>query len=130
MCYIPYIYYIVLQYQIYTFMWILIGWEIFDKNWYHPLNHENTPYHVMELDNGWYRLTTGDIPKKYRLRRIYARTVHHRFWLASYERLNYGVRNTNSNIHLTWIVLKPNVLKMMYLINIQYNILIIDCTRG
>ena len=42
-------------------------------------------------------MPTGDIAwrrvifqfqKKYRLRRIYERTVHHRFWLASYERLN------------------------------------------
>ena len=42
----------------------------------------------------------------------------------------YGVRNTNSNIHFTWIVLKQNVMKTMYLINIQYHIIIIDCTKG
>ena len=42
----------------------------------------------MELGNGWYCLTTVDIPKKYWLRRTYARNVHHRFWLAPYERLN------------------------------------------
>ena len=42
----------------------------------------------------------------------------------------YGVRNTNSNIHLTWIVLKSNVMKMMHIINIQFNIIIIDCKRG
>ena len=46
---------------------------------------------VILLGDGWYCLTTGDIPKKNRLRRIYARTVHHRFWLASYERLNYSL---------------------------------------
>ena len=33
---------------------------------------------MMELGNGWYWL----------LRRIYAHTIHHRFWLASNERLN------------------------------------------
>ena len=44
----------------------------------------------------------------------------------------YGVLNTNTNIHLTWIVLKPNVMQTMYLMNIQYiyNIIIIDFTRG
>ena len=64
--------------------------------------------HALTRDGTWQReilLNDGWCSKKYRLRRIYARTVHHRFLLASYERLNYGVRNTNTNIHLTWIVL-------------------------
>ena len=34
------------------------------------------PLHVMEL---------GNVFQKNRLRRIYARTVHRGFWLASYE---------------------------------------------
>ena len=44
--------------------------------------------------NTWWILATGDIAwrremfQKYRLRRIYASTVHHRFWLESYERLD------------------------------------------
>ena len=74
------------------------------ESWNHALTHDRTWKRVISLDDGWYS-------KKNRLRRIYARTVHHRFWLASYERLKiYGVRNTKSNIHLTWIVLKPNVM--------------------
>ena len=42
----------------------------------------------MKLCNGWHCLTSNDIPKRYRLRRIYTRTVSHRFWLAYFERLN------------------------------------------
>ena len=42
---------------------VLIGWETFDKNLYHPLNHETTPSQLMERGNGWYCLTTCDIPK-------------------------------------------------------------------
>ena len=39
------------------------------------------------------------------------------FWI-------YGVQNTNSNIHLIWIVLKPNIKWKMYISNIQHNIII------
>ena len=41
-----------------------------------------------------------------------------------------GLRNTNSNILLTWIVLKPNAMYTMFFSNIQCNIMIVDCTRG
>ena len=58
---------------------ILIGWETFDKNQYHRFAES---WIVMELGNVWYNLTTGGIPNKYRLRRIYMRTVHHIFWLT------------------------------------------------
>ena len=43
----------------------------------------------------------------------------------------YGVWNTNTNIHFTWIVLKPNEMRRcIFKINIQYNIININCTRG
>ena len=42
----------------------------------------------------------------------------------------YGVRNAHLNIYFTWIILKPNVMYTICLINIQYNIMIIDRTRG
>ena len=51
------------------------------KSWKHALTRDGTWQRVILLDYGWYS-------KKYRLRRIYAHTVHHRFWLASYEHLN------------------------------------------
>ena len=54
---------------------------------------------------------------------LYTRNHCVSFWI-------YGVRNTNSNFHLIWIVLIPNTIKTMYLINIQLNIIIIDCTKG
>ena len=54
---------------------------------------------------------------------LYSRNHCVSFWI-------YGVRNTNSNFHLIWIVLIPNTIKTMYLINIQFNIIIIDCTKG
>ena len=61
----------------------------------------------MELGNGWYCLTTGDIPKNIDCTEF----MRVRFTVDSDWRLTsvwiYGVRNTNSNI-LTWIVLKPN----------------------
>ena len=77
---------------------------------------------VILLDNGWYT-------KKYWLCWIYAHPVHHRFWLALFVHLNW--RSTKYKlIHLTWIVLKLNEMSTMYLINIQYNIIIIDCRRG
>ena len=53
---------------------------------------------------------------------LYSRNHCVSFWI-------YGVRNTNSNFHLIWIVLIPNTIKTMYLINIQLNIIIIDCTK-
>ena len=54
------------------------------------------------LDDGWYS-------KKYTIRlcRIYARTVHHRSWLASSERLKYTVYECKHlYIPLTWNVWK------------------------
>ena len=66
---------------------ILIGWKHLVKSispaesWNHALTLNGTWQRKVLLDDGWYS-------KKYRLRKIYARTVHHRFWLASYERLN------------------------------------------
>ena len=110
---------------------LLIGWETFNKNQYHPLNHETTP-------NTWWVLATCDIawrraifPKKITTAQNFMRvrsTID-----SAWRRMSvwiYGVRNTNSYIHLTWIVLKPNVMETMYLINIQYNLIIIVCTRG
>ena len=46
---------------------------------------------MIELGNGWHSLTTGDIPKKYWLRRIYASTVHHRFWLTNLQSKKYSL---------------------------------------
>ena len=56
----------------------------------HLIKINNTRGLMKPRPNAWWNVATGDIPKfeNYRLRRIYARTVHHRFWLASYERLN------------------------------------------
>ena len=56
---------------------------------------------ILKLGNGWYCLTTGDFPKKYPLRRIYACKVHHRFWLS------WAFEFTEYEIRLTWIILKP-----------------------
>ena len=50
----------------------------------------------------WWNFVMGDIARRrvifqiYRLRRIYACTVHHRLWLASYERLN--IRSTKNKL--------------------------------
>ena len=72
---------------------------------------------MMGLDNGWYCLTTGAY-KKYRLRKIYG------VWFLTDA--IWALEYTEYSIN----VLKPDVMKMMYLINIQYNIIIIDCTKG
>ena len=54
------------------------GWlrEIWSKS-ISPVSRDGTFQWVILLDDGWYS-------KKYRLRRIYARTVNHSFWLASF----------------------------------------------
>ena len=80
--------------------------------------------------NTWWNLATGDIPKKYGLCKINARTVHHRFWVASYERLN--IQSTKykhkCSLDLDCFETKRNVDDV--LMNVQYNIIIIDWTRG
>ena len=75
------------------------------ESWNHALSCDGTWQRVILLDDGWYS-------KNYRLRRIYARTVHHRFWRRMSVWI-HEVRNTNTTIHLTWIVLKPNVMQTM-----------------
>ena len=70
--------------------------------------------------NTWWNLDTGDIAWRRvifqkisnRLRRLDARMVHHKFWLASYERLNIQSMKYNSNIQ-TWIVFKPNLVMLI-----------------
>ena len=85
---------------------------------------------MVELGNRWYCLTKGDIPKNIDC----AEFMRVRFTMDSDRgRISvwiYGVLNTNTNIHLTWIVMKQNVMLTMYLINIQYKIINIDCMRG
>ena len=44
------------------------------ESWNHALTSDRTWQRVILLDNGWYS-------KKYQLRRIYSRMIHHRFWL-------------------------------------------------
>ena len=82
---------------------------------------------MMERGNGWYF-------KNYWLGRIYARKVHHRFWLASYERLNIWNKYKHKYSHdLDCFETKCNVDDIhvdVYLINIQYNIINIDCRKG
>ena len=95
----------------------------------------------MELGNGWYFLTTGDISwrrvifsKKYWLRRIYARTVRHRFWLASYERLNWrsSKQKLKYSFDLDSFETNRNVddACLLLLKNIQYNIIILSAREG
>ena len=109
---------------------IMIGWQTFDKNQYHPLKQEARPntcaafnkastrersptkqylwrnfllfsrrtfagacFTERSTDGTWQRvilLDDGRYSKNFRRRKIYARTVHRIFWLASYERLNIG----------------------------------------
>ena len=60
----------------------------------------------MELVNGWYCLTTGDIKNNIDCAEFI------RVWFTIYSDWRrmciwiYGVRNTNTNIYFTWIVLK------------------------
>ena len=72
----------------------------------------------MELGNGWFLLDDGWYSKKYGLRRIYARTVHHRFWQASYESLN--LQSTKHKIKhsfdLDCFETKRNVINIQYYI--------------
>ena len=68
------------------------------ESWNHVITRDGTWQGVILLVDGWYS-------KKHRLCRIYARTVHYRFWPESYERLNIRVGYSNTNIHLIWIVL-------------------------
>ena len=68
--------------------------------------HPNTWWDFAKGDTAW-RQEWGDILKLYPLRRIYVRTVHHRFWLASPERLKYAVYECKHlYIPLTWNVWK------------------------
>ena len=77
------------------------------------------------LVDGWYS-------KKHRLRKIHACMVHHRFWLASSERLkvqNLKYKHKHS-LDLDCFDTKWNVDNVFKIINIQYKIIIIDCMRG
>ena len=72
------------------------------ESWNHALIRVGTWQRVILHDDGRYSKNID-----------YAEFLHVRFTLNSeWRRMSvwiYGVRNTNSNIHLTWIVLKPNV---------------------
>ena len=73
------------------------------ESWNHVLTRDGTWQPVILLDDRWYS-------KNYRLRRIYARTVHHRFWLASYERLNIRSTKYKHKYSLDLDCFKPNVM--------------------
>ena len=62
-----------------------MGW---DTDWAMYYSLYITRWIKKARPNTRWDLATGDIPKKHRLRRIDARTVYHRYWLVSYERLN------------------------------------------
>ena len=93
---------------------------------YHPLNHKTS-------HNTWWDLATGDIPKNIDC----AEFMRVRFtidsdWCRMSVWIN-GELNTNTKIHLTWkcFETKRNIDDVLNeLQNIQYNIIIIDCTRG
>ena len=51
--------------------------------WNHALTHDRTWQRVILLDDGWYS-------KKYRLRIIYARTVHHEWW--AFQFMEYKIQ--------------------------------------
>ena len=71
------------------------------------------------LDDAWYSQKNIDCAEFMRVRfYIDSDSPRMSVWI-------YGVRNTNSNIHSTWIVYKPNVMYTIYLIHIQYYIIII-----
>ena len=74
----------------------------------------------------------GDIPKNILL--DCAEFMPVRFTIdsnwSSMTVLIFGVRNTNTNILFTWIVLKTNVMYMMCLINIQYNMKLLTAREG
>lgn len=84
---------------------ILIGGDTFNKINITSLiisPHPNTWWNMAMVDISWQR----DMSKKYRLHRMCACTVHHRFCLASSERLNWNY----TKCKILSFVFKPNIV--------------------
>ena len=107
---------------------------------WHLIKINITRWIVKPRPNTWWNLATGDFARrrvtfqKYRLRRIYERTVHQRFWMTPYERLNSRItkHKFKHSLDLDCFESKRNVddACILLLNNIQYNINILTAREG
>ena len=121
--------YIVFNNIILSCKMILIGWETLLKNQYHPLNHKN---HALTRDETWQRAILLDDEwssknidcAEFMRVRI---TILDSDWCRMSVWIKYKLKYS---LDLDCFETKRNVDDVdVYLINSQYNIINIDCTR-